>query len=73
MAANYEKMVAAIAEYLGDMEVICEEEPNEKDAEPIDLLNLNGQYILDRLEAETDAMDEIALKVKARIEASRNK
>jgi hypothetical protein len=66
----YHDMVNAIAKYIGDMEIIIEEDPEE---DRVDLEHVTGQFILNRIESETDALNLIAEAVKARIQAHRNK
>lgn len=69
MKEQYDAMVKAIAEFIITLEKDIEENPDGE--ERLVLADVNGQFIMDRLCTEDDAMDEVANLVKARIAAMR--
>lgn len=64
-------MIVAIAEYIGEIEVDIARDPESAETDCVGLEDINGQYILDRLETEDDAMDIIADLVRAQMTAAR--
>jgi hypothetical protein len=55
---KYNAAVKAMAEYLAAVEAEC------KECAPIEIDLVDGQYILDRIDAETDMLDAIANNVR---------
>lgn len=66
---NYQNCREAIAAFLIEVELEMLKNPDEE--LQVEVNSINGQYILDRLQAETDMIEIIAAKVRVAIRTAK--
>lgn len=65
MHTEYEAMITAIAAYMKVLETDMERDC--KSEERVDPAHISGEWVADMLHADTDAMNEVASRVKAHV------